>query len=398
MIIKDVEHVFVYKDPKLAHACNQVSIVALKNGELLLGFNEERWPIHADSGQSCFIKSTDGGKSWDPSTKKVVWPYTKFGGNWDCAFAQVSKGTILMHTRVCNFLAPRGIASEGDQMLGMPPPGFPERLKRQTGYALLKSKDNGNTWSDPIEVNTSPIASSSLSAYACGGSGAGHIFELPDKGLLMPLAGTLSMTGEWLEGGGTELERCFLLRSDDGGDNWEYWSTVAFDPAAIISFTEPGMARLKDGKLVCLMRTAHRPKRQDNMWFTWSDDDGVTWSPPKRTSLWGYPADVMQLKDGSVLAVYGYRKAPWGVRGCISEDGLTWDINNEFIIREGGVPTPKPGQGSRGLQDMLIQAQYWHIGYPSVTQLEDETVIVAYHEYSEDDMPLQYLMCTRFKI
>jgi len=134
------------------------------------------------------------------------------------------------------------------------------------------------------------------------------------------------------------------------------------------------------------------------MWFTWSDDDGVTWSPPKRTSLWGYPADVMQLRDGQVLAVYGYRKKPWGVRGCISEDGLTWDINNEFVIREGGVPKPKPGRGSRTLQDMLIMGQYWHIGYPSVTQLEDETVIVAYHEYSDDDMPLQYLMCTRFKL
>ncbi|MFW9951359.1 MAG: hypothetical protein ACFFKA_14675 [Candidatus Thorarchaeota archaeon] len=29
------------------------------------------------------------------------------------------------------------------------------------------------------------------------------------------------------------------------------------------------MAQLKDGKLVCLMRTDHRPNRQDNMWFTW---------------------------------------------------------------------------------------------------------------------------------
>ena len=394
--MKDAEHVFVYKDPKLAHACNQVSIVALQNGEVFLGFNEERWPIHADSGQSCFIKSTDGGKSWDPSTKQVIWSYTKFKGNWDCAFAQVSGGTILMHTRVCNFLAPRGISSEGDQMLGMPPPGMPERLKRQTGYALLKSRDGGNTWTDPIEVNTNPVASSALGPYACGGSGAGHIIELPDGGLLMPLGGTLSSIGE--PGTGTEPERCFLLRSDDGGDNWEYWSTVAYDPASIIHFTEPGMARLKDGKLVCLMRTAHRPQRQDNMWFTWSDDDGVTWSPPKRSPLWGYPADVMQLKDGRVLAVYGYRKTPWGVRACISEDGLTWDIDNEFVIREGGVPKPKPGRGSRSLQDMLIMSQYWHIGYPSVTQMEDETVIVAYHEYSNDDSPLHYLMSTRFKL
>jgi sialidase-1 len=394
--MKDVEHVFVYKDPDLGHACNQVSIVALKNGEVFMGFNEERYPIHADSGQSCFIKSTDGGKSWDASAKQVIWPYTDSGGNWDCAFNQVSDGTLLMHTRVCHFIAPTGIRYDGDQALGLPPPGMPERLKRQTGYALLKSEDGGGSWSDPIEVNTSPVASSSLGPYACGGSGAGHIIELPDGGLLMPLAGTLAATGE--SETASEMGRCFLLRSDDGGDNWEYWSTVAYDPASIISFAEPGMARLEDGKLVCLIRTAHRPRRQDNMWFTWSGDDGVTWSPAKRSPLWGYPADVMQLRDGRVLAVYGYRKDPWGVRGCVSKDGLSWDIRDEFVIREGGVPQPKGGSGARTLQDTLIVAQYWHIGYPSVTQLEDETIICAYHEYSDDERPLQYLMCTRFKL
>ena len=47
---KNVEQVFVYKDPKLAHAVNQVSIVTLQNGEVLMGFNEERYPHHADSG------------------------------------------------------------------------------------------------------------------------------------------------------------------------------------------------------------------------------------------------------------------------------------------------------------------------------------------------------------
>jgi len=390
-IIKDVEYVTIYKDPDLAHACNQVSIVLLQNGELFLGFNEERYPVHADSGQSCFMKSKDGGKTWNPSTKQVIWHYTEFKGNWDCAFAQISDGTILMHTRICNFIAPRGITSEGDQALGMPPPGRPERLKRQTGYAVLKSKDEGITWTAPIEVNTNPIASSSLSPYACGGSGAGHIIELPDGGLLMPLDGTISPDRE--VGLGSEPSRCFLLRSDE-----EYWSTVAFDPASIINFMEPGMTRLKDGRLVCLMRTHHRPYRQDNMWFTWSNDDGISWSPPKRTPLWGFPADVMQLRDGRVLAVYGYRKSPWGVRGCISEDGVTWDIKNEFVIREGGVPEPTFANDPPTLQDMLIMSQYWHIGYPSVTQLEDETVIAAYHEYSDDKKPIHYLMATRFKL
>ena len=60
---KNIEQIFVYKDPKLAHTVNQVSIITLQNSEVLMGFNEERYPRHADSGQSCFIKSKDGGKT-----------------------------------------------------------------------------------------------------------------------------------------------------------------------------------------------------------------------------------------------------------------------------------------------------------------------------------------------
>jgi hypothetical protein len=387
---KNLEQVFVYKDPELAHAANQSSVITLQNGEVLMGFNEERYPYHSDSGQSCFIKSRDGGKTWDPATKKVVWPYTDFGGNWDCAFAQISDGTILMHTRVCNFIAPWGIKSEGDQTLGSggvfsgdldpapySPSGRPERLKRQTSYALLKSKDNGNTWTDPIPVNTSPVADSGLGPYSVGGSGAAHIIELPDGGLIFPLGGSVVGVGS----------RAFLMRSDDGGDNWEYFATMAHDPADIIYWVEPGMTRLQNGNLVCLYRTSHvSHSRQDNMWFNYSDDDGVTWNPPEKTELWGFPADILQLQDGRVLAVYGYRDPPWGVRGCLSNDGMTWEIKNQFVIREGGMRHTK------------VADQWYHIGYPSVTQLKDGTIITGYHEYSDDEPTIQFMACARFTL
>jgi sialidase-1 len=338
--------------------------------------------VHADSGQACVIRSRDGGRTWDPDTRTVVWPWTDHGGNWDCAFAQISDGTILMHTRVCSFLAPTALKDGADQVIGGPPPGRRERLKRQTGYALCRSVDGGSSWSDPIPVNTSPVCDSGLGPYVTGGSGAGHVIELPDGGLLMPLHGTLSR--EWLDQGG-ETSRCYLLRSDDGGDNWEYWSTVAFDAASILDWAEPGMARLADGRLVCLMRTQARPGRFDNLWFVSSDDDGASWSRPVRTGLWGYPADVLPLQDGRVLAVYGYRRAPWGVRGCLSEDGVRWDPADEFWIREGGAASP-------------TVRQYWHIGYPSVTQADDGTIVVAYHEYGDDPEPIQAMWVTRFRV
>ena len=81
-----------------------------------------------------------------------------------------------------------------------------------------------------------------------------------------------------------------------------------------------------------MMRMTVRPERFDNMWIAHSDDDGITWSPPRRTDLWGYPPDLLQLQDGRVLAVYGYRAEPMGVRGCVSENGLDWDLAAEFTI------------------------------------------------------------------
>jgi len=379
-MIKDVEHILAYHDPD--HACNQGSIVCLANGDLLLGYNQERGRVHTDSGQSCLILSKDGGRTWDPETRRVVWHYSEHIGNWDCAFAEISDGSILMHTRVCGFMAPIALKIDADQVIGGPPPGRPERLKRQTGYVLCRSNDGGKTWSDPIPVNTSPITESGLGPYVCGGSGAGHIIELDNGSLLMPLHGTMSR--EWLAQGG-ETSRCFVLRSEDGGSNWEYWATAAYDSANILSWIEPGMARLRSGALICLVRAQARPGRIDNLWFVHSEDDGASWSRPVRTPLWGYPADVIQLQDGRVLAVYGYRREPWGTRGCLSEDGLTWESRNEFVIREGGAAPP-------------TTRQYWHIGYPTVTQCEDGTIVAAYHEYTEETNPIQCIWVSRFRI
>ena len=78
----DAEVVDAYIDPD--RCCNQGSIVKLHNGELLLGYNEERAKMHADTGRSCgLVRSFDGGKSWDPSTRVVVEDYTDHTGNWD---------------------------------------------------------------------------------------------------------------------------------------------------------------------------------------------------------------------------------------------------------------------------------------------------------------------------
>ena len=75
-------------------------------------------------------------------------------------------------------------------------------------------------------------------------------------------------------------------------------------------------------------------------------------------------------------------------RGVISVDGVTWREKDVFTIREGGAAsTDIP--------------QYFHIGYPTVTQASDSTVVTAYHYYMdnpEPGQPIQAMWATRFRV
>ena len=95
-----------------------------------------------------------------------------------------------------------------------------------------------------------------------------------------------------------ETARAFLLRSDDGGRDWEYLSTIGYDAAGIVSFWEPSICRTPNGVLVCMMRAVCEPRwRHDNLWVSYSRDDGYSWSRPERTPLWGYPPHLTVLED-----------------------------------------------------------------------------------------------------
>jgi hypothetical protein len=246
------------------------------------------------------------------------------------------------------------------------------------GTYVLRSTDGGTTWSDPIPVNARPLkhAGCRLGAWL-----------MPNDSLLLGVYGRIRGYGEE---GENETTRSALLRSDDGGFNWEYYSTMAFDAASIIDYEEPAIVRLADGRIVGMLRTHVNPSSDaKNMAIVVSDDDGFSWTPPRFTNIWGYPAEFATLPDGRIRMIYGYRRPPYGVRGCVSDDGVTWDVANEFTIREGGVPAAfydNPGV-------------YQHIGYPSVTVLGDGSILAMYHEHDDNgDRPLQYVASTRFRL
>ncbi len=402
--ISNVSHHVLYKDPENKRCENQVNLRLTADGEVVAVFNEERFPFHHDSGQTVMMRSRDG-VNWDPDTKRVVLPYTDTTGNWDCGFIETHDGTWIVNITITGFFK-RGIRPEQPSWSNAPmTPEWGDwtwayKLQGWLGAYVIHSTDKGLTWSDPIPVNGRPLKHV---GFRLGP------WQLPSGTLLLGVYGRIRGYGEE---GENESTRSALLRSDDNGMNWEYFSTLAYDPASIIDYEEPSLLRLSDGTLVCFMRTHVNPSSDArNMVMTISHDGGFSWTQPQWTNIWGYPADMIQLHDGRYLMVYGYRRPPYGVRGIVSKDGLSWDVQDEFVIREGGLPTrnseetpgssaidPASGAKLGGVVDPNNPGLFQHIGYPSVVQLGDGTVVVGYHEWSNDAQPIQYVRTTRLTI
>jgi len=381
MDVRNADHRVVAVDPAGEHAYNQVNVRRLRSGRLVAVFNEERFAFHHDSGQTVLIISDDDGQTW--SEPSVVLPFTDTTGNWDCGICELADGTLLVNFTMAGYFK-RGIRPEQPSWATGPMTEahgdwtWSYRTMSWLGAYTVRSGDGGATWGDPIPVNARPLkhAGCRLGAWLT-----------PEGSLLLGVYGRIRGYGEE---GENESTRSALLRSDDDGFNWEYYSTMAFDAASIVDFEEPAIVRVADGRWVGMLRTHVNPSGDaKNMAIVISDDDGFSWSVPRFTNIWGYPAEFATLPDGRVLMVYGYRRPPYGVRGIVSDDGVTWDRADEFVVRAGGVPerfAANPG---------IFQ----HIGYPSVTVLGDGGILAMYHEYGEGpDRFIQQIVQTRFEL
>jgi sialidase-1 len=365
---KGAQQVTIYHNPDRfeAHTC----VAELANGDVLVTFCETRAKKHEDFDSVFLVRSTDGGRTFDPATKTSVWPQTRYFGSDIPLIAQLSDGTLLMNHLVTSFHGAKGITED----MGWQSEEGLMRAKSAEGTWISRSTDNGYTWEPGYKVNSEPLRWTMP---------ADSILELPNGTLLMAVLGQLNTRRERKD---AEPIRSVLLRSDNRGEDWEHWSTIAFDPAGIISFDEPALGRTADGVLVCMMRTEHLPRgRHQHMWVAYSHDDGESWSRPEATNIWGYPADLTLLSDGRMLATYGYRRGTYGVRGVISPDGLSWDVANEFLIREGAIP---PRSATR---------DFYHIGYPHSVQLSDGTIFSVDHAFT-DEPYMQYVVGVRWEL
>jgi len=149
--------------------------------------------------------------------------------------------------------------------------------------------------------------------------------------------------------------------SSDDGRTWKRIGTVSIPPGEDIKhFHEPHVVELENGKLVALFRYNPPDHDQNIMRQSESFDGGRTWTTAHETNIWGYPPHLLRLRDGTIIVVYGHRREPFGERACLSLDSCeTWDIDN--IIE-------------------LASAPNSDLGYPASVELDDGSIFTVYYQ------------------
>lgn len=152
--------------------------------------------------------------------------------------------------------------------------------------------------------------------------------------------------------------------SQDDGRSWKLISTISFPPEeSMKEYWEPHLVEMEEGRLIAMFRYDPEDALQSYMRQSESDDGGQTWSLTHKTPIWGLPPHLIRLQNSWLLVVYGRRARPCSERACISkDDGKTWDVENEIF---------------------LSKAPNDDMGYPASVQLDDGSILTVYYQIDQ---------------
>ncbi|GAO42659.1 sialidase family protein [Flavihumibacter petaseus] len=202
------------------------------------------------------------------------------------------------------------------------------------GYGL-QSANGGKAWSRPIRLPEGVL---------------GPIKNKPvqlENGVILSPSSTESKDDRW------------RIHLEISKDTCRTWTILPIDPQSSFDVIQPSILKHKDGTLQLLCRS-----KQGAVVQSWSNDNGVTWSPLEKSNLLNPNSgtDAITLLDGRQLIVYNpdipgkeWWEGRTKLRVAVAVDGRNW---NDVAV----------------LEDQATG----EFSYPSVIQTRDGKVHITY--------------------
>ena len=296
------------------------TIARAANGDLMAVFSGDRDAHVSPDGKTQLVRSTDRGATWSAPVTINDLPID----DRDAGIVRTSRGTLV----VSWFTGP------SQQYTGL------------QGCFVMRSIDNGRTWSAPIRTQVStphgPVALADGRLIYIGQMPHCSHVKPPDYNG-MPAGAPYAVAVE---------------ESRDDGASWQLLARFPIpDDARMLSYDEPHIVETAAKTLVALFRDCNPPNRLRQ---SESRDGGRTWSTPATTPIHGYPPHLIRLRNDWLLVSYAKRWPPFGIFACVSKDhGATWLAERELRLSE---------------------ADDGDLGYPASVQLEDGSIWTVYYQ------------------
>lgn len=334
-------------------------LIRAGNGDLLITFCSTDEHLGPD-GKAVMFRSTDNGHTWTgPETI-----YDSPLDDRDIGLTVAPDGTLGLHIwstfwtpemygRYTTDHYPAETLAAWTKHVNQP---AYRAAEADQGRWVLTSRDHGHTWSDRVR-----------------GPDAVH-------------GGIVLAHGTWLTAAYREEQgKIAIFTAPASTGPWTKSAIIDTPETAHRRFGEPHVAQLPSGRVVVAIRATAIPYDDSgdglHFWVATSDDNGATWSEPVSSGRWGFPPHLTTLRDGRLLATYGYRRFPYGQRAAVSSDGVNWHDSPEFVLR--------------------ADAPNRDLGYPASLEVAPGEILTVYYQVPRDadgDHPRPTIQATRWTL